>query len=98
MDDLISKNQLALTRGWNLHNNFMLVRQLARMINTQRETCVLLKLDISRALDSFSWSFQFEILGCLGFTEIFLQWIVIAPSSASTRVLLTGPWEKDTTC
>jgi hypothetical protein len=47
MDELVGKNQSAFIKRRNLHDNFMLVRQLSRKINTRRETGVLLKLDIS---------------------------------------------------
>jgi hypothetical protein len=66
MEELVSANQSAFIKGRNLHDNFLLVRQLARKINAKKETGVLLKLDISRDFDSLSWSFLFEVLRCLG--------------------------------
>jgi hypothetical protein len=62
MEELVIANQSAFIKGQNLHDNFMLVRQLARKINAKKETGVLIKLDISRAFDSLSWSFLFEVL------------------------------------
>jgi hypothetical protein len=62
MEELVIANQSAFIKGRNLHDNFLLVRQLARKINAKKETGVLLKLDISRAFDSLSWSFLFEVL------------------------------------
>jgi hypothetical protein len=50
-----------------LHDNFLLVRQLARKINQRKEAGVLLKLDLARAFDSLSWAFLFEVLQKLGF-------------------------------
>lgn len=88
MDSLVSKNQSAFIKGRNLHDNFLLVRQLARKINGH-ETGVLLKLDISRAFDSLSWSFLFEVLRRLGFPECWLRWIAICLRTASTRVIST---------
>jgi hypothetical protein len=90
MDELVSKNQSAFIKRRNLHDNFMLVRQLARKINTRRESGVLLKLDISRAFDSLSWAFLFEVLRGMGFPEIFLRWVNIALRTASTSVLVNG--------
>ncbi|KAM0834610.1 hypothetical protein ACQ4PT_063479 [Festuca glaucescens] len=90
MHSLVSMNQSAFIKGRNLHDKFMLVRQLARKINSRKEVGVLLKLDISRAFDSLSWSFLFEVLRHLGFPEIWLRWVAIALRSATTRVLVNG--------
>ncbi|KAM0830041.1 hypothetical protein ACQ4PT_066474 [Festuca glaucescens] len=88
MEILVSHNQSAIIKGRNLHDNFMLVRQLARKINTRREKGVLLKLDISRAFDSISWAFLFEVLRRMGFPEASLRWLAITLRTASTRVLV----------
>ena len=60
MEALVSANQSAFILGRNLHDNFVLVRQVARRINCRKESGVLLKLDISRAFDSLDWAFLFE--------------------------------------
>jgi hypothetical protein len=62
LGDVVSTNQSAFVRGRSLHDNFILVRQVGRKINLQRQSGVLLKLDLTRAFDSISWSFLFEVL------------------------------------
>jgi len=52
--------------------------------------CVLLKIDIAKAFDSVSWPFLLEVLQHLGFGRRWRNWISIALSSASTRILLNG--------
>jgi hypothetical protein len=86
MDALISANQSAFIRGRNLHDNFMLVRQLARKINSDREAGVLLKLDISRAFNSISWAFLFQVLKHLGLTNKWLSWLAILFRTATTVI------------
>jgi hypothetical protein len=54
MGSLVSTNQSAFLAGRSLHDNFVLVRQVARRIHTRRGTGVFLKLDVSRAFDSLS--------------------------------------------
>jgi hypothetical protein len=66
------------------------VRQVARKINTRRQTEVLLKLDLVRAFDSISWSFLFEVLRRMGFGERFLKWIALLLYTANTRVMVNG--------
>jgi hypothetical protein len=74
----------------SLHDNFVLVRQVARKINARRHTGVLLKLDISRAFDSLSWSFMFEVLRRMGFGDMFLKWIAVLLYTVNTRVMVNG--------
>jgi hypothetical protein len=62
LGDVVSANQSVFVRGRSLHDNFILVRQVARKINQQRQSGVLLKLDLTGAFDSISWSFLFEVL------------------------------------
>jgi hypothetical protein len=52
MKEIISTNQSAFITGRNLHDNFLLVRQVAWKIYVRREKGVFLKLDITRAFDS----------------------------------------------
>lgn len=51
---------------------------------------MLLMLDLTRAFDSLSWPFLFEVLRCYGISDKFLDWLAILLSSASTKVLLNG--------
>jgi hypothetical protein len=90
MNALISLNQSAFIKGRNLHDNFLLVRQLARKINKGREAGVLLKLDISRAFDSVSWPFLFQVLGQLGFSDRWLHMLAILFRTATTEVVVNG--------
>jgi hypothetical protein len=51
---------------------------------------VLLKLDLTRAFDSLSWSFLFDVLHHLGFPALVLQWLSISFRTASTKVCVNG--------
>jgi hypothetical protein len=90
LGELVSMNQSAFVKGRCLHDNFMLVRQVARKINQRRRKGVLIKLDISRAFDSISWSFLFEVLRHMGFGDLFLKWIALLLYTASTKVIVNG--------
>jgi hypothetical protein len=71
--DVVSTNQSAFIRGRSLHDNFILVRQVARKINQRRQPGVLLKLDLTRAFDSISWSFLFEVLSAWDLESVSLS-------------------------
>lgn len=57
LPNLVSKNQSAFVKGRNIQDNFLFVQQLARCLHRKKEAHILLKLDISKAFDSVSWSF-----------------------------------------
>uniref|UniRef100_A0A8I6X1C4 Reverse transcriptase domain-containing protein n=1 Tax=Hordeum vulgare subsp. vulgare TaxID=112509 RepID=A0A8I6X1C4_HORVV len=90
LDSLVSRNQNAFIAGRSLHDNFMLVRQSLRMLHHLGAPCIMLKLDLTRAFDSISWPFLFEMMRQYGFGDRFREWIAILLSSSSTRVMLNG--------
>ncbi|WVZ95183.1 LOW QUALITY PROTEIN: hypothetical protein U9M48_040980 [Paspalum notatum var. saurae] len=87
---LVSANQSAFIRGRCIHNNFLLVQQMARFLHRQREPRLLLKLDISKAFDSVAWPFLLKVLTHLGFGVRWRDLLYSLLRSSSTRVLLNG--------
>ena len=67
MPEIVGANQSAFISGRSLHDNFLLVRQVARKIHACKIPGVFLKLDISKVFDSLSWPFLFEVLRSKGF-------------------------------
>jgi hypothetical protein len=90
LGELVSMNQSAFIKKRSLHDNFVMVRKVARKINMRRNTGVLIKLDLARAFDSISWSFLFEVLRRMGFGERFLKWIALLLHTVNTKVLVNG--------
>lgn len=62
LKDLVSPNQSAYVKGMCIHEKFILVQQIAKLLHWQKEQRVLLKLDISKAFDSISWPFLLQVL------------------------------------
>jgi hypothetical protein len=87
---VVTNNQSAFIKTRSLHDNFVLVKQVARKINRCKRSGVLLKLDLARAFDSISWSFLFEVLRHMGFGERFLKWIALLLYTANTKVMVNG--------
>lgn len=87
---MISGNQTAFIKGRSIHDNFLLVQQLARTLHKSKEPHVLLKLDMSRAFDSVSWSFLLEVRRHLGFERKWMLIISLLLSTTSTQILVNG--------
>lgn len=89
---LISPNQTAFVKGQRIHDNFMFVQQMVKALhkNKKKEANILLKLDISKAFDSVSWSFLLEILRHIGFGQRWINLLCLLLSTSSTQVLVNG--------
>jgi hypothetical protein len=61
LPQLVSLNQSAFVKGRCIHDNFILVQQMAKVLHRQKEARILRKLDISKAFDSVSWAFLLEV-------------------------------------
>lgn len=90
MGEFVSINQSAYIHGRNIHDNSMLVRQVARNLHRRNAKEVMVKLDISQAFDSLSWSFLLEVLWAKGFSELWCSRLVTFLATASSRVLVNG--------
>jgi len=63
---------------------------MIKLLHRRQVLSLFLKLDISKAFDSVSWSFLQEILTHLGFGQVWCNLVANLLSTASTRVLLNG--------
>jgi hypothetical protein len=73
LNGLVSPIKSAFINGRSLHDNFVLVRQSARLLHQLGKPRILLKLELVRAFDSISWPFLFEELRHYGFENRFLD-------------------------
>jgi hypothetical protein len=89
---LVAANQCVFIQGRIIHNHslFLFVQQLARSFHRTKEPHILLKLDISKVLDSVSWSFLLEVLQQLGLGQKWCDLICLLLSTASTQILVNG--------
>jgi hypothetical protein len=90
MNELVSPAQSAFIKGRVIHDNFTLVKGLARSYFLKKNPALLLKLDIEKAFDSVSWEFMLEVLQEKGFGVKWRNWITVLLATASTRVLING--------
>jgi hypothetical protein len=90
LSSLVATNQSAFVCGRCIHDNYMLVQQTIKSLHKHKVPSLFLKLDISKAFDSVSWSFLLEILAHLGFGHGWCNLLSDLLRTASTRVLLNG--------
>ncbi|KAE8819242.1 Serine/threonine-protein kinase CTR1 [Hordeum vulgare] len=82
MQEIVCINESAFIKGRCIHDNYLLMRQVARKINERREAGLFLKLDISRAFDSLSWPFLFQAMRAKGFGQKWISWVAAILSTA----------------
>jgi hypothetical protein len=90
LNSMVATNQSAFIRGRSIHDNFILVQQTVKVLHRQQVPSLFLKLDISKAFDSVSWSFLLEVLSHLGFGMTWCNLISNLLYTSSTRVMLNG--------
>ncbi|XP_026399415.1 uncharacterized protein LOC113295281 [Papaver somniferum] len=88
---VVSSQQGAFIKGRGIHEKIVLASELINELNFKRRRGnVGLKLDITQAYDSLSWSFLFEALRYFGFSEIGINWMKTIFQSAKIYVLVNG--------
>jgi hypothetical protein len=90
LDSLVHCSQSAFIKGRYIQDNLRFVQASARLLHARWRPSLLLKIDISRAFNSVSWSFLLEMLRRVGFDTAWCDWILVLISTTSTRVLLNG--------
>ena len=66
------------------------MQQTIKLLQHQKVSSLFLKLDISKAFDSVSWSFLMEVLSHLGFGQRWCNLVSSLVSTASTQILVNG--------
>lgn len=90
LPSMVSTNQSAFVRGRNIHDNSLFVQQMVKSLHMKKEAHILLKLDISKAFNSVSWSFLLEVMRQLGFGQRWRDMLSLILSTSSPRVLVNG--------
>ncbi|KAM0889642.1 hypothetical protein ACQ4PT_027585 [Festuca glaucescens] len=88
LSELVAENQSAFVKGRSIHDNFKMVQLTTHTLHLSRVPSMLVKVDITKAFDSVSWSFLLRVLRHLGFGDRFIEWICIILSTASSKLLL----------
>jgi hypothetical protein len=90
LNDLVRPSQSVFIQGRSIHDNFRAVHLTRKALHSRKRSCILLKIDFTKAFNSVCWPFLLEVLRRLGFSRRWRDWMSILLGSASTRVLLNG--------
>ncbi|XP_071729333.1 uncharacterized protein [Rutidosis leptorrhynchoides] len=95
ISNIISDNQHGFVPSRSLLDGVMLVNEVVHLAKKRKSPILLLKLDFTKAYDSISHEFLFEVLNRLGFGSRFISWIKCCISDINFSVLLNGSPSKE---
>ncbi|VFQ90709.1 unnamed protein product [Cuscuta campestris] len=91
LPQLIDPAQGAFVQGRSLVDNLLLAQHLIRDYAIKRSTpSCMIKLDISKAYDTVSWSFLEEVMLGLGFPVTFISFVMECVTSVSSSIMVNG--------
>ncbi|XP_026400427.1 uncharacterized protein LOC113296333 [Papaver somniferum] len=91
LDNLVSEEQVAFMKGRNIHENISVASEMVNELHIKRKDGNIgLKLDITQAFDTVSWSFVLEVFRRYGFSEDWCLWILNILQSTRISILLNG--------
>ncbi|XP_026451089.1 uncharacterized protein LOC113351289 [Papaver somniferum] len=91
MEKLISSQQAAYVKGRSIQEQILLASEMVNeMRKKRRGGNVALKLDISQAYDSVSWTFLLKVMRKYGFCSSWCNWLLSIFESAKLSVMING--------
>lgn len=90
MNTLVKPNQSAFIQTRLIHENYKAVHLTAKFLHRHKVLSALLKVDIAKAYNMVNWQFLLSLLGHLGFSRCWLNWVSLMLCTASTKVILNG--------
>ncbi|XP_038993959.1 uncharacterized protein LOC120117831 [Hibiscus syriacus] len=88
---LISHNQSTFLKGRNIVDNIVLAQEIVKGYSRKNLSprCTI-KIDIQKAFDSVNWNFLLFVLGEMGLSDIFYNWIKACITTPMYYVCLNG--------
>ena len=86
MNEIVSISQNAFIQKRSIHDNFLYVQRVIRKLHKNNQPALFIKLDISKAFDSLNWTYLLDVLGALGFSLKWRNWIASILGTSSFEV------------
>jgi hypothetical protein len=90
LNEMISSSHSTFVKKRSIYDNFNLIQSIIKEFHRKKIPALFLKLDIAKAFDSVSWAYLLKVLKKLGFGTRWRDWISLALTSSSSRILLNG--------
>jgi hypothetical protein len=90
LPEMLSLSRSTFVKKRCIHDNFILIQSLLKEFHRKNTRALFVKLDIVKVFDSVSWAYILEVMERLGFSTRWREWISLALSTASSRILLNG--------
>ncbi|CAA7037520.1 unnamed protein product [Microthlaspi erraticum] len=90
---IISDNQAAFVLGRQIHDNVMVAHELIHALKSKRdcaEKYMAIKTDIRKAYDRVEWNFLEEVMRKMGFSEVWIRWIMTCVRSVTFSIIING--------
>ncbi|KAL3824228.1 hypothetical protein ACJIZ3_020257 [Penstemon smallii] len=79
LDNFIAPNQTAFIQGSNIQENSIILHEIMHYLSKKK-----------KAFDRLEWGLLTLILRCLGFCDLFVDWISLCITSCSYSILING--------
>ncbi|XP_022032257.1 uncharacterized protein LOC110933335 [Helianthus annuus] len=87
---IISDNQSAFLKGRYILDSPLILNEVMAWIQKYNKKAFLLKIDFEKAYDNVCWGFLLDIMGQMGFPDLWCKWIKGILASARSSVLVNG--------
>ena len=89
----ISETQSAFVAGRQITDNIMIAQEMFHALRNKpggRVKRMAIKTDMSKAYDRMEWSFIEAVMRKMGFSELWIEWIMRCITSVTYKVLMNG--------
>jgi len=87
---LISSEQTGYVEGRQILDGIILSNEVIHSLKILKKPSMILKLDLSKAFNKFSWNYIHQMLLAFGFNATWTRWIMNLITSPCFSVLLNG--------
>ncbi|KAJ0787048.1 putative RNA-directed DNA polymerase [Helianthus annuus] len=90
IQNLIAEEHTGFLTNRSIMDGPLVLNELIAWMKKNRKSGFILKVDIEKAYDSVSWAFLESILSQLGFSGVWIKWVMATVTSARASVLVNG--------